>query len=93
MQQPFAVGAVVSEPEAAQQVPHKFVGRTRAGIPITRKEQDASVSDRVGCVWMIVLDFGKWVERRGVDRDDGDVGHRAFEADAREPGGDRGPSE
>ncbi len=51
--------------------------------------------DLVDCVLKIslevALDIVGRVERWGVDRDDGDAGHRIFEADARESRRNRGP--
>ncbi len=94
--QSFSVRAAVPKRETAKLVTRRFVGRTSAGVPITCDYQDVAGRDLVDCVLYIsievVLVVVGCVERYGVDRDDGDVGHHAFKADARDPGGNRGPA-
>ncbi len=69
-----------------------FVDRTGAGISLACNYQDVtgrSFVDRVLEIGVnFFLDVVGGIERWGVDREDGVVGYRPFEADAHEPGGD-----
>ncbi len=86
--QSFSVVAAVPKRKTAKQVRRRSVGRTSTGVPINCHYQAVAGGDLADCIFKIsmevIMDVVDSVECWGVDRDDEDVRHHAFEADARE---------